>query len=412
MSQKRIMKLATRGKRFAAGMIDFIPITISILYLISGLITNVISYANQALNSLDNYDSYYNSDPYIYHQGISGGTLLMFLIIVYLLFQLYFYSKSQSIGKAIIGLRVVDATTGQPIGFAKMLLREIIVKKASSSILYLGHIWILFDKYNRSWHDKILETYVIDEKPGKAYPGYASFGGGAPNGNMGPNGGAGAGTASNNASSNGGFNANSNSYTGGNPSQNSGSYTGWNTSYGSGVNTNAGYGTGEAGAAVSANTSNTVNPRDEILRNLTRASTAPTPAQPYASPATPAQAPMQPLAQPATQAPISSQPVTSETPSSESSTESSAPLAKKWTPDESFEASTAAGEPMITPATSTLEETKPEEAEPEIADALDNELNTLEAELRSETNSVFSVDEGMVEADPEEEPETAAPSEE
>ena len=362
MSQKRIMKLATRGKRFAAGMIDFIPITISILYLISGLITNFISYANQALNSLDNYDSYYNSDPYIYHHGISGGTLLMFLIIVYLMFQLYFYSKSQSIGKAIIGLRVVDATTGQPIGFAKMLLREIIVKKASSSILYLGYIWILFDKYNRSWHDKILETYVIDEKPGKAYPGYASYGGGAPNGNMDPNGGAGVGTASNNISSNGGFNANSSSYTGGNPSQNSGSYTGWNTSYGSGTNTNAGYGTGEAGAAVSANTTNTVNPRDEILRNLTRASTAPTPAQPYASPATP----MQPLAQPAT--------------------------------------------PILEVPKSELEPEAEPESKVDETVALDDELNTLEAELKNETDSAFRLDEGKPET--EEEPETAAPSEE
>ena len=407
MSQKRIMKLATRGKRFAAGMIDFIPITISILYLISGLITSFISYANQALNSLDNYDSYYNSDPYIYHHGISGGTLLMFLIIVYLMFQLYFYSKSQSIGKAIIGLRVVDATTGQPIGFAKMLLREIIVKKASSSILYLGYIWILFDKYNRSWHDKILETYVIDEKPGKAYPGYASFGGGAPNGNMGPNGGAGAGYVSNNISSNGDFYANGSTFTGGNTAQNSGSFANGN------ADANSGYGTGATGAVTNANTTNTVNPRDEILRNLTRASTAPTPAQPYASPATP----MQPLAQPATQAPISSQPVTSETPSSESSTESSAPLAKKWTPDESVESSTDAGELMITPATPILEVPKSElepEAEPESkvdeTVALDDELNTLEAELRNETDSAFRLDEGMPET--EEEPETAAPSEE
>ena len=72
---------------------------------------------------------------------------------------------------------------------------------------------------------------------------------------------------------------------------------------------------------------------------------------------------------------------------------------------------------MITPATPILEVPKSElepEAEPESkvdeTVALDDELNTLEAELKNETDSAFRLDKGMPE--PEEEPETAAPSEE
>ncbi len=227
MSQKRIMKLATRGKRFGAGMIDFIPITLSMFYLISGLIVGIINYAQTAINSFNNYDSYYNSDPYIYHQGITGGGIIFFLVIVYVIFQLYFFSKSQSIGKAILGLRVVDANTGHPVGFAKMLLREIIVKKASGSIFYLGYIWILFDKYNRSWHDKILDTYVIDERPGKVQPGYPSYDSSMSGNNMDPNG---------------------------------------------SVQVSTGYDNSDGADTVVA--TNSVNPREEIYRNLMRNSAA------------------------------------------------------------------------------------------------------------------------------------------
>ena len=96
-------------------------------------------------------------------------------MLIFLGAELYFFSRSQTIGKAILGLRVVDARTGRPVGFAKMLLREIIVKKASSSVLWLGYIWILIDKYNRGWHDKILDTYVIDEKPSVPQKTFVDF---------------------------------------------------------------------------------------------------------------------------------------------------------------------------------------------------------------------------------------------
>ena len=45
-----------------------------------------------------------------------------------------------------------------------MLLREWIVKGASSYVFMLGFIWVLIDDKNRGWHDKILDTYVIDQK--------------------------------------------------------------------------------------------------------------------------------------------------------------------------------------------------------------------------------------------------------
>ena len=170
MSQKRVMKLATRGKRFGAGLIDSVPVAFITIIFFGQVVSGIMSLIQDAMNSLSEYGSYYNNQPYV-----TGGVSYPSVVLIFLGAELYFFSRSQTIGKAILGLRVVDARTGRPVGFAKMLLREIIVKKASSSVLWLGYIWILIDKYNRGWHDKILDTYVIDEKPSVPQKTFVDF---------------------------------------------------------------------------------------------------------------------------------------------------------------------------------------------------------------------------------------------
>lgn len=174
MSQKRVMKLATRGKRFGAGLIDSVPVAFIIIAFFGQIISGVLNLIQSAISSIPGSESYYSSAPYVV-DTFSYSFVFMVLVLVFLGAELYFFSRSQTIGKAILGLRVVDAKTGRPVGFAKMLLREIIVKKASSSVLWLGYIWILIDKYNRGWHDKILDTYVIDEKPSVPQKTFVDF---------------------------------------------------------------------------------------------------------------------------------------------------------------------------------------------------------------------------------------------
>lgn len=174
MSQKRVMKLATRGKRFGAGLIDSVPVAFITIIFFGQVVSGIMSLIQDAMNSLSEYGSYYSNQPYV-TGGVSYPSIVMILMLIFLGAELYFFSRSQTIGKAILGLRVVDARTGRPVGFAKMLLREIIVKKASSSVLWLGYIWILIDKYNRGWHDKILDTYVIDEKPSVPQKTFVDF---------------------------------------------------------------------------------------------------------------------------------------------------------------------------------------------------------------------------------------------
>ena len=159
MAGKRTMKLASRSKRFWAGCIDtVIPFVLYIIMMVA------IS-ASQSRS----YYSYNSGSGYGYgYQQSSGGSPVLaivvgVLLLAYAVVELVFFAKAQSIGKKIIGLQVVSSKDGQPFTFWKMVFREVIVKQASGVFL-LGYIWILIDDKNRGWHDKILDSYVVDIK--------------------------------------------------------------------------------------------------------------------------------------------------------------------------------------------------------------------------------------------------------
>lgn len=63
-------------------------------------------------------------------------------------------------GKMALGLRVVNAETGELISPAYGLLRYVgyII---SGIALGLGFFWIIWDDKNQGWHDKIAKTVVI-----------------------------------------------------------------------------------------------------------------------------------------------------------------------------------------------------------------------------------------------------------
>ncbi len=167
MSKKKTFKLSSRERRLGAALIDgVVPVVLFIILMLmmAGLVDSASRYG---------FDDYgYGYDYGYSYSGIAGfsiGMLICTLLsLAYLVVQIVFYSKSQSIGKAILGMQVVSSKNGKPVGIWWMLLREFIVKKASCVCFMLGYIWILIDKRNRAWHDKILDTYVVDVKPVEA----------------------------------------------------------------------------------------------------------------------------------------------------------------------------------------------------------------------------------------------------
>lgn len=170
--EKKVLKLAPNGKRIVAYIIDSI---IPYLYAIIALATIcVLGYqAGYNSGSSDIMDPFgmYGFDDGSFGSGISDNVsiglisallIMSFLYLVYLAVQIYFYTKSKTIGKAIMGLQVVSSKNGEPVGVWWMLLREWIAKPVSSAIIYIGYIWVFIDDKKRAWHDKICDTYVVE----------------------------------------------------------------------------------------------------------------------------------------------------------------------------------------------------------------------------------------------------------
>ncbi len=94
---------------------------------------------------------------------VSGMMVIGYLIMLIwsVGYMLYFWSTSgQTPGKAILGLKIVRADGGAKLGLGKAILR-LIGYAISGIVIYLGFLWIIWDKEKQGWHDKIAGTYVI-----------------------------------------------------------------------------------------------------------------------------------------------------------------------------------------------------------------------------------------------------------
>jgi uncharacterized RDD family membrane protein YckC len=65
-------------------------------------------------------------------------------------------------GKLAVGVRIVDARTGGTPPTGRLVLR-LLCYVLSAAPLYLGFLWIVFDRRKQGWHDKIAGTLVIQE---------------------------------------------------------------------------------------------------------------------------------------------------------------------------------------------------------------------------------------------------------
>ncbi len=63
-------------------------------------------------------------------------------------------------GKLLLDCRIVDASTKDKARASQLIIRYL-AYFISAIPLGLGFIWILFDKHNQSWHDKLSKTLVI-----------------------------------------------------------------------------------------------------------------------------------------------------------------------------------------------------------------------------------------------------------
>jgi uncharacterized RDD family membrane protein YckC len=84
---------------------------------------------------------------------------LLFLLVNYGYFIFFFSTTGQTIGKSIMGLRVVT-TDGQRMGVKRSFIRTLCYA-LSLAPLGLGFLWVLGEDRRRAWQDKIAHTYVL-----------------------------------------------------------------------------------------------------------------------------------------------------------------------------------------------------------------------------------------------------------
>ena len=127
------VKYATFGKRLVAYIIDLIVV---------GTVSAVVGYIIGVI-------------------GLEAIASMMGIVVGIAYYGHFWTSTGATPGKSIMMLKVVDGN-GNLISWGGAILRYVgyII---SGIVLALGFIWIIFDKKNQGWHDKIAGTFVIDE---------------------------------------------------------------------------------------------------------------------------------------------------------------------------------------------------------------------------------------------------------
>ena len=70
-----------------------------------------------------------------------------------------------TIGKGVMGIKLVKAETGQPIGAGMAFVRQI-AHVLDSLPCNIGYLWPLWDAKRQTFADKVIGTYVIDQPKG------------------------------------------------------------------------------------------------------------------------------------------------------------------------------------------------------------------------------------------------------
>jgi uncharacterized RDD family membrane protein YckC len=69
-------------------------------------------------------------------------------------------SRGATLGRRLVGIRVVDADTGEPLKPGQALIRYVgyII---SGLPIFIGFIWAAFDSRKQGWMDKLAGTQVV-----------------------------------------------------------------------------------------------------------------------------------------------------------------------------------------------------------------------------------------------------------
>ena len=104
---------------------------------------------------------------------VDGGGISLLLILVGVITSVVFFvwntcmkqgRTGYSIGKGVLGTKLIAEQTGQPIGAGMAFVRYLC--HILDSICYIGYLWPLWDSKRQTFADKIMKTVVINQPQG------------------------------------------------------------------------------------------------------------------------------------------------------------------------------------------------------------------------------------------------------
>ena len=153
---------APPAKRFIASAIDSVLLGVAGYYLYSSLLSAVIA---EDLNTALLRGSGYID---IFTKNIDKiGAFAFFWLLVCFIYNviLCFFLRGKTIGKFITKIKIISREDENRPNLWVLIKREIFGKFLSSLPLMLGFLAIIIDKgEHKGWHDKIANTFVINDQ--------------------------------------------------------------------------------------------------------------------------------------------------------------------------------------------------------------------------------------------------------
>ncbi|MFN2203597.1 MAG: RDD family protein [Caldilineaceae bacterium] len=142
--------------RAIAFILDLLIIELTV-FAITGVVMMIIGFFASLYNTLP-WASEGRFEPVtLWTAGLI--TTISLFIMIWLYPALFWMINGQTIGKRIMGLRVVRMD-GSEMTFWRGLIR-VFGYWVSAVALFLGFIWVLFSNQRRGWHDRLAGTCVI-----------------------------------------------------------------------------------------------------------------------------------------------------------------------------------------------------------------------------------------------------------
>ncbi|MGL5864506.1 MAG: RDD family protein [Dermatophilaceae bacterium] len=161
--------VADFGKRALAQLIDGALVLLGFIPAFIGIIIIVVGAAEAAVSTVD-VNSFDQPGapvaPDVNTGQIMVGSLLIALGSL-LGLAIAFWNRcfragrsGQSVGKSVVGLMLINATSGQPIGVGTAFLRDL-THGVVNQLFYLSFLWMLWDVNKQTVGDKAVSSAVI-----------------------------------------------------------------------------------------------------------------------------------------------------------------------------------------------------------------------------------------------------------